>query len=79
MQCPKVQISTRRVDFFIESLIPTEVKVAVNIDSSHLAQALAYFEADNLEIGLMLNFGAPSLQYQRLLNKKYKPPTVREI
>lgn len=42
------------------------------MDDSHLAQALNYLEAYNLEIGLLINFGARSLQYKRLINKKYK-------
>ena len=37
----------------------------------HLAQGLNYLEAYNMETGMLINFGAKSLQYKRLLNKKY--------
>jgi hypothetical protein len=40
----------------------------------HLAQAINYLEAYNLEIGLLINFGETSLNFKRLTNKKYKSP-----
>ncbi|HKJ31587.1 MAG TPA: GxxExxY protein, partial [Balneolales bacterium] len=46
----------------------------INLEEVHLAQALNYLEAYNLEIGLLINFGARSLQFKRLLNKKFKNP-----
>nr|WP_309330553.1 GxxExxY protein [Mucilaginibacter sp.] len=42
------------------------------LEDVHLAQAINYLEAYNMEIGLLLNFGSTSLTYKRLLNKKYK-------
>jgi hypothetical protein len=36
----------------------------------HLAQAINYLEAYNMEIGLLINFGAKSLQFKRLHNNK---------
>ena len=38
----------------------------------HMAQAKNYLEAYNLEVGLLLNFGAVSLQFKRLGNSKFK-------
>jgi hypothetical protein len=32
-----------------------------------------YLEAYNLEVGMLINFGANSLEWKRLYNKKYKP------
>jgi hypothetical protein len=34
--------------------------------------AINYLEANNLEIGLLINFGAKSLEFKRLINAKYK-------
>ena len=59
-------IGTRRVDFFVEDKIMVELKALVNIEQVHLAQALNYLEAYHIEIGLLINFGAPSLQFKRL-------------
>ena len=66
-------IGTRRVDFFVENKIMVEIKAIVNLDDVHLAQAMNYVEAYNLEIGLLINFGAKSLQHKRVHNNKSKP------
>lgn len=66
------EIGTRRVDFFIEKTILVELKAIIQLEEVHLAQGLNYLEAFNMEIGLLINFGSKSLQFKRLLNKKYK-------
>lgn len=65
------QIGTRRVDFLVESVISLELKAIIKLEDVHLAQAINYLEAYNLEIGMLLNFGAKSLEYKRLINPKY--------
>jgi GxxExxY protein len=67
-----IVLGTRRVDFLIESRICVELKAVVTLEDVHLAQAMNYLEAFNLEIGLLLNFGSKSLQIKRIHNKKYK-------
>ena len=67
------QIGTRRVDFLVEGIVSVELKALINLDNSHLAQAINYLEAYNLEVGLLINFGEPSLNFKRLGNKKFKP------
>lgn len=68
-----VQIGTRRVDFFVEDLIMTELKAIIKLEDVHIAQAMNYLEAYNMEIGLLINFGSKSLEFHRLTNKKYHP------
>jgi GxxExxY protein len=46
------QISTRRVDFFVENKISVELKALTKLEDVHLTQAINYLEAYNLEIGL---------------------------
>ncbi len=65
------QIGTRRVDFLIEGVISVELKALVKLEDVHLAQAINYLEAYNLEIGLLINFGAKSLEFKRIINPKY--------
>ena len=65
-------IGTRRVDFLVEDIISVELKALIRTEDAHLAQAINYLEAYNLEIGLLINFGAKSLEFKRLLNSKYK-------
>jgi GxxExxY protein len=69
------RIGTRRVDFFVEELIMVEIKAITKLEDVHLAQALNYLEAYNMEVGLLINFGAKSLEYKRLHNSlnRYSP------
>jgi GxxExxY protein len=64
-------IGLRRVDFLINKIIPVEIKAATILADPHLAQAMNYLECADFEIGLLINFGAPSLQFHRLTNKKF--------
>ena len=68
-----IEVGTRRADFLVEKRISTELKALTKLEDVHLAQALNYLEAYNLEIGLLINFGAKSLEFKRLHNRKYKP------
>ena len=67
------KIGTRRVDFLVDGIISVELKAIIQLEDVHLAQAINYLEAYNLEIGLLINFGSKSLQFKRLNNKKFKP------
>jgi len=67
-----VEIGTRRVDFFVEGEIMVELKAIIELEDVHLAQAINYLEAYNMKTGLLISFGSKSLQFKRLLNKKYK-------
>ena len=64
------QIGTRRADFFVEALIMVELKAIIRLEDVHLAQAINYLEAYNMEIGLLINFGAKSLEFKRVHNNK---------
>lgn len=70
LQYKGYDIGTRRVDFFVEDKIMVELKAVINLEDVHLAQAMNYVEAYNLEIGLLINFGAKSLQFKRVHNNK---------
>ena len=63
------QIGTRRVDFFVEDKIMVELKAIIQLEDVHLAQAINYLEAYNMEIGLLINFGSKSLEFKRVQNK----------
>ena len=72
------QIGTRRVDFFIEACVMTELKAISKIEEQNKAQAINYLEAYNIADGLLLNFGAMSLEYKRLYNKKMITPEKKQ-
>ncbi len=62
-------VGTRRVDFFVEEKIMVELKALIQLENVHLAQAKNYLEAYNMEVGLLINFGAKSLEFKRLFNR----------
>ena len=64
------QIGTRRVDFFVENKIMVELKAQIKLEDVHLAQAMNYLECYKMEIGLLINFGARSLEFKRVHNNK---------
>lgn len=66
------QIGTRRVDFLIEGVISVELKALTQLEDVHLAQAINYLEAYDLEVGLLINFGGKSLQFKRVSNTSFK-------
>lgn len=70
------QIGARRVDFLVDGKISIELKAVIKLEDVHLAQAMNYLEAYNLEIGLLLNFGSKRLEYHRFTNKKYNPSII---
>jgi GxxExxY protein len=63
-----IRLGTRRVDFFVEELIMLELKALVRMEDVHLAQAMNYCQAYNLPVGLLINFGAKSLEFKRVYN-----------
>ncbi|HKZ68409.1 MAG TPA: GxxExxY protein [Chitinophagaceae bacterium] len=63
------KIGLRRVDFWIENKISLEIKARSDLDNSHLAQGINYIEASNIQAGLLINFGASSLQFKRFITK----------
>ena len=67
-----VDVGQRRVDFLIANEISVEIKAITNLEDVHLAQAINYLEAYNLQTGLLINFGSKSLQFKRVFNKKYR-------
>jgi GxxExxY protein len=64
------EIGSRRVDFLVEDKVMVELKALTAVEDVHLAQAINYLEAYNLEVGLLINFGAKSLQFRRIINSK---------
>jgi GxxExxY protein len=46
-----------------------ELKALVKLEDVHLAQAINYCEAYNIEVGLLINFGARNLEFKRVQNK----------
>ena len=67
------KIGTRRVDFIVENDIIVEIKALISLENVHLAQTKNYLNAFNKPTGLLINFGAPSLQFKKIFNSKGTP------
>ncbi len=67
------KIGTRRVDFLVEKDIIVEIKALISLENVHLAQTKNYLTAFNKPTGLLINFGAQSLQFKKIFNSKCTP------
>lgn len=65
-------IGSRRVDFLVEDKVLVELKALGQLEDVHLAQGLNYLVAYRMDKGLLLNFGARSLEVKRLRHPKNK-------
>jgi len=63
-----INVGTRRADFVIDNKVIVELKALINLEDVHLAQAKNYVVAYKFEKGLLINFGATSLQYKLIFN-----------
>jgi len=66
-------VGTRRADFVVENSVIVELKAVINLEDVHLAQAKNYVVAYNFAKGLLINFGANSLQYKLIFHPKLHP------
>jgi GxxExxY protein len=66
------KIAARRVDFLCDKQVTIEVKAKSQLTNDDMSQALNTLEQLNIKKGLLLNFGAPVLEYKHLFNNKYE-------
>lgn len=60
-----------RVDLLINNKIIVELKaVSGEMPTIFQTQTVSYLKASNLEVGLLINFGNPSLEVKRIANYK---------
>ena len=65
-----IEVGTRRADFVVEEKIIVELKALITLEDVHLAQAKNYVVAYDFPLGLLINFGAVSLQYKKIFNSR---------
>jgi len=61
-------------DFLVDNLVIVELKAIKGITEIEQAQLLNYLKASGLEVGLLLNFGAKSLEYKRMIYSNPRNP-----
>lgn len=68
-----IEVGTRKADFIVESQVIVELKAQITLEDVHLAQVKNYVVAYDFPIGLLINFGATSLQFKKVFNPKHNP------
>lgn len=61
-------IYKRRLDLIVENIVLLELKAIREIDNGDYNQIINYLRVFKMEVGLLFNFGVPSLQFKRFIN-----------
>ena len=59
-------------DLLVEDKIIVELKAVSALAPEHQAQVINYLKATGLDVGLLVNFGRPKLEYKRLEKDKLR-------
>lgn len=62
-----VVVGDYEVDFVVANQIALELKAVVAFHPRHVAQTMNYLAATGLRLGILINFGADSLQHKRIV------------
>ena len=60
-----------RADFVCFDSVVVELKALTKLGGAEEAQIINYLKTTKSEVGLLLNFGAESLEYKRFVNSKW--------
>ena len=59
-------------DILVENSVIIELKAVSILNENHRAQIINYLKATGIEVGLLVNFGSPKLEYRRFDNRFIK-------
>ena len=65
-------VGVYKADLVVDGKIIVEIKGISKLNASHNAQALHYLAATGLELAILINFGAGSLEYRRVVKSENK-------
>ena len=53
-------------DILVEDKVILELKAVTALSPAHQAQVINYLKATGIDVGLLVNFGRPKIEYRRL-------------
>lgn len=59
-----VRVGTFYTDVSLLPWLIIEIKVAPDIDPLHVAQTITYLKVTGADLGMVVNFGGPSLEFK---------------
>lgn len=65
------QVGFYIADIVVEDSVIVEMKAVERLTRAHGAQVLNYLKAAQLGVGLLFNFGLPSIEIKRIVNRSY--------
>jgi len=60
------QVGQFYADLFVNDKVIVELKAVSALAPEHSAQTINYLKATGIEVGLLINFGHPKIEYKRL-------------
>ena len=60
------QVGQFYADLFVDDKVIVELKAVSALALEHSAQTINYLKATGVEVGLLINFGRPRIEYKRL-------------
>ncbi|KPJ61893.1 MAG: GxxExxY protein [Planctomycetes bacterium DG_23] len=66
------EVGTYFADLLVEEKVIIEVKAVDSVSTVHEAQVINYLKASGFQVGLLLNFASPKLEYKRLVLSRPK-------
>ena len=74
-----VRVGDYRADIIVENRLILELKAVTAINSSHEAQLVNYLNATGIDDGLLINFGAASLQRKHKYRLYRQPQALNPV
>ena len=57
-----------QADLVVENVVLVELKSVEKMANAHYSQMVNYLKATGMNVGFLINFGAPSLEWKRVVN-----------
>lgn len=66
-------------DLLVEGKVLVELKAVNSFTNEHFAQTINYLKATKIEVGLIVNFGNPKLEYRRFNNRFLESKSLKDF